>query len=615
MECGIAGIAGGVSRMGRASCLSAQAGLILLCLGHPLEAGAYTPTTAPNGAAVRWVGNPKLNFAGNPQNQRGFAAEELRASAVRGLQRWQAASGGGVSFDYWQGTDPSIYSPNSDYNGLSSIYFASAQSGSSSSTSGSLSPNVLGLTQVWYNTDTGEVLEADIVLNDRDFQFTSNVSDTSGFGTGKTEVWGGRNQVFIDNVLTHELGHAIGLSHAGGLQSTMLFMESPEQAFLSCDDLSAVRALYPTGDSGARGSLTGVVQTDTGAPLYGAHVLAISRRRGTVLASGLTDRNGRYAMDALEPGEYFIAIEPFLAGSQALPAFFSGIDPNVCSGKQTFARSFLTAAGGFKLQAVRIEARRQASAPAVRVRCTTTGGAAVVALEEASTSGSALVYDPAKDGSGFGVVDRLVAGYSSTYRMKDISGRLELHALSYTLYSPIRPLLSLYDSFGEPVDARIVDKVYVGESGFTNYDAAIVAEQLPLGDYYLEINGRSLNASLYPAGPVMLDAVPFLVVTGSMNEAAPALASAIPFNPRCRMSEAFPAYKSPSGNPPRRSTSGNDGGIGFCGQMELRGGGPPSGGPGAGAIAGWLLPWGLMIGAAQLMRQSARRRGSHLARL
>src|SRR4051812_22733798 len=139
--------------------LAALCVLFVLLSARPAE--AYTPTLTQNGVRVRWNGRARLPLAGNPRNTSQMSPEKFYASVTRSLQRWQAASGGGVTFDYWQGTDPGIYEPNSIYNGLSSVYFAS-----NANANPGLSPNVLGLTQVWYNTDNGEILEADVVLND-----------------------------------------------------------------------------------------------------------------------------------------------------------------------------------------------------------------------------------------------------------------------------------------------------------------------------------------------------------------------------------------------------------------------------------------------------------------
>jgi hypothetical protein len=568
-------------------------------------ASAYTPTISPDGKQVRWGQARKLNLAGNPSNRSGVTDANFRVGVVRGLQRWKAASNGVIGFDYWQGTDREVYEPSSEYDGLSSIYFASnAKSGAP------LSPNVLGLTQVWYNTETGEVLETDIVLNDRDFRFTNDSRDTSGYGSGSGGgVWGVRTSVFIENVITHELGHAFGLSHTGGLQSTMLFMESPEQAHLGCDEAAAIRAIYPDGSS-KRGTITGKVTSESGDAVFGAHVLAISRQRGVVIATGLTGRDGRYAIDSLEPGKYFLMVEPFLAGSSALPSFYSGINSNLCPGSESFERAVLADFTGHRPVAVSVASGASTTAPEVSVRCkSSTAIASALGTASFSLASAPVIYDGLSDGNGFGIMDRF--GYFNTmyYRLNLAGGALEIHALSYSLYSPVKVSLALLDASGSVVQARADGPVYVSESGFVNYDAAIRAD-VPPGDYFLRVAADGLNPTMYPAGPMLLDAVPFMLLTGSVNEGLPALAGELPVHARCRMNDNFAGYVSPPGNP-QRASKDEGSAVGFCGTIGTVGDGRPGGsGPGSGAIAGWLLPWVMMA----LMARVAKRHPLRLRR-
>jgi hypothetical protein len=579
------------------------AALLASCPAH-----AYTATVSPGGTPVRWKGTARIPLAGNPSNRNGISESSFYSAVVRSLQRWKAASGGSATFDYWQGTDAATYEPNSQYNGLSSIYFASNAKGDTG-----ISSNVLGLTQVWYNTDTGEILETDIVLNDLSYRFTLNPADTSGYGSGATAVGDGRT-VFIENVLTHEIGHAFGLSHSGGLQSTMLFMESPEQAFLGCDEQVGIRAVYPSHDSGARGAIRGTVVSPTGAPVFGAHVLAVSRQRGAVLATAVTDRSGTYALGALDPGAYFLMAEPFFAGASALPAYYNGISANVCSGR-AFSRTVLTDAGG-EPQTVSAGAGGAVSAPALTVRCEG-GGAAITARSSTSSpTGAPTVYDAAEGGSGFGVIDRFAYSGTLYYRLRSVSGRIEAHALAYSLYSPVDPTVEILDQAGRVVSTQAAPNVYPGTSGFVNFDSAAIAVSLPAGDYYVRVTYAGLNSTYYPGGSTSLDTVPFVLVTGSVNEGTPALSSSLAVNARCRMDENFAAYSSPPGGPERRSMDEDDGGIGFCGTVERAGEklsrsgrGPGNlGGPGAGAIAGWFLPWALMGAIARLAWRSAQLR-------
>jgi hypothetical protein len=574
------------------------AALVSLLAGSP--ARAFIQTVTPSGEPVRWTGSRTLNLAGNPTNSSGIAASDFFAAVTTGLERWKSASQGQVNFGYWQGTDPGTYIPNSNYNGLSSIYFAS-----NANPGQSLSTNVLGLTQVWYNSTTGEVLESDTVLNDVNFHFTMNPSDTSGYGSTTAGAGSAsKPNVYIENVITHELGHAFGLSHSGSLQSTMLYMESPEQAHLGCDENAAIRAIYPDS-SGSAGTLSGQVLTPTGSPLYGAHVQAISRRRGTVLATGLSDHNGHYAISGLEPGTYFVMAEPFYAGSASLPSYYGGIDSAVCSGGENFGRTVLTDSSGYVPAGVGVTGAGVAQAPALTVRCGT-GGSAGISGPQTS---DAVIYS---GGSGFGVTDELSSTSVASFQLQALSGSVEIHILSYSLYSPVRPSVALISSTGQVV-AQSSDPVYEGDSGYTNYDSAITTSVEP-GNYTLQVSLSPLGSSLYPAGPIMIDAERFFVVTGSVGEAAPALAATLPVNARCRMAENFPAYQSPAGSPPRIDTSQGQGGGG-CGTIEAesprggRGRGGPRGGGGPGAIAGWFAPWLAMAAIARL----ARRRRKSLA--
>lgn len=570
-------------------------------LGGGMPARAFTPTVTSKGVPVRWKGWIKLNLAGNPVNRSGLSEQDFFGAVVHSLERWQTASGGAITFDYWQGTDSSIFIPNSEFNGLSSIYFASNESGAVSGAGASrLTPNVLGLTQVWYDSDSGEIIETDMVLNDRDFHFTMNKTDTSGFGAGGPTSDRGQSDVYIENVLTHELGHVLGLSHAAGLQSTMLFMESPEQAHLSCDEQIAIHALYPTMDASERGSLSGKVVSEAGIPLFGAHVLAVSRRRGTVLATALTDRGGGFTIPALEPGTYFLLAEPFFAGPQPLPSFYSSMSQSSCPNQRQFIRTFLTEQTGLGLQPVVVSAGASSTAPVITVQCDIGAGeAAVVSRRTGSLATSPVIYDGATGASGFGAVNRSVTSGITYYRLSSLSGHVEIHVLSYSLYSPVRPTIALLGASGAPVPSvQVFDRSYTGDSGYVNWDAYLIADQLPTGDYYLQVATFPMSASYYPAGGLALDPTAFVLVTGSVGEPEPPLAGSLADNARCRAEEKFTSYTSPPGNPPRRaSASGSGGGALFCGSLEVKRGGNPGPGPdaGAGAVLGWFLPWVFML--------------------
>ena len=398
------------------------------------QAQSYVPTLTPKGTPIRWKGPVKLRIAGNSSNSSYFAPGPFFDSVVAGLNRWKAASDNRVEFDYWQGTDAKKYPTTNEFDGLSTISFAS-----NSKHPPQLSTHILGVTQVWYQPDTGEIWDVDITLNDRDFIFTNDPKNTSGYGGGELLNHGGKNQVYIENVITHELGHALGLSHSGGLQSTMLFMESPEQAYLGCDDKIGIQALY--GAPNTRGSLTGFVKNELGAAVFGAHIVAISQNRGVVLATALTDSSGRYTLQALEPGPYFLAAEPFYAGPTALPPYYSEINTNFCRNKTPFGRSFLTEADGNQLQTFEVESGKTTQATELTVHCNDStenlGGAFVVTSSVPELRGVTAI--PLFEAGGrqkgtFGILDRMGSSTEGpSYLLSGISGHLEVHAMAYSL--------------------------------------------------------------------------------------------------------------------------------------------------------------------------------------
>lgn len=93
------------------------------------------------------------------------------------------------------------------------------------------SPLHLGLTTVVFDTETGEIFDADIELN-----------ATFPLTTGEPVEYD------LVSVLTHEAGHFLGLAHAAEPEATMFFSYEPGTtafADLHPDDVAGVCAAYP----------------------------------------------------------------------------------------------------------------------------------------------------------------------------------------------------------------------------------------------------------------------------------------------------------------------------------------------------------------------------------
>ncbi|MBL7717133.1 MAG: matrixin family metalloprotease [Bdellovibrionales bacterium] len=527
------------------------------------SAHAFIPSRMGNGTAIKHRGTvARLDLAGNPKNQSGLTDAQVFQSFTRPLQRWNEAANGSVEIRYWQGSDSSVFEPNSEYNGISSVYFSS-----NANSDPGLGSGVIGLTQVWYRPDSGEILETDMVFNDQNYIFSTNVRDSSqpssGFPTGR---------VFLENVVTHEMGHALGLSHSPSMQSTMLFVEASQQAFLACDDKTAIHHLYPSGDFGSRAGIQGSVISQSGAPIFGAMVTAISRRRGVSLGSAVTDKSGFFTISSLEPDTYFLLIEPFLASPTVLSDYYRDVSTLVCSGK-SFGRFLLTEADGLTPRSFVAQAGETKPVGAITAVCS--GGASWEATFQTASGAAASSTAPviytgpgtANPVGGFGFSNDVGQNATTYYKVKSVAGSVRFSAIGFSLYSDRGFRLNLINSSGVTVATSGANPSFTGASGFRNWDATIVKSGLPLDDYTIQIEAFSVESRAYPASWPLGDQTSFLILTGSLNESAGALVSSLPENPRCESADATTAYVSPDGLPPRKDTSFTPK-TGFCGSVR-----------------------------------------------
>jgi len=143
----------------------------------------------------------------------------------------------------------------------------------------------------------GNISDADIVLNARDYTFSLD----------------GRGGSYdLLNVLTHEVGHFLGLDHSPIRSATMTPEVAPGQTrlrSLSADDIAGAATLYPSS-AAKRGSLHGRVRSSNGGPLSGAHVIAHDTR-GRVATGTLSANDGSFSLHGLSLQEaYTVEVEP-----------------------------------------------------------------------------------------------------------------------------------------------------------------------------------------------------------------------------------------------------------------------------------------------------------------
>ena len=185
---------------------------------------------------------------------------------------------------------------------------------------------VIAVTRVSSDDRTGEILDADLVFNGRDFRFA--IGDP---GTIRSPV------IDLQATTTHEIGHILGIDHTGliGTAARRPVMNpfdnsgsSGSGRVLKLDDIAAVGYLYPSDAFIGLGRISGTIKRSDGTGAFGVHVVAYDES-GNFVVSGLSGyRTGRggggeYALVGLPPGSYTVGIEPL--NGQVTSANFGGI--------------------------------------------------------------------------------------------------------------------------------------------------------------------------------------------------------------------------------------------------------------------------------------------------
>ncbi|HSK64179.1 MAG TPA: matrixin family metalloprotease [Pyrinomonadaceae bacterium] len=187
------------------------------------------------------------------------------------------------------------------------------------------SDSTTGRTRVFYNPETGAIVEADISINPRPRAEDGTALQFSTDGTPGTYD--------LEATFTHEIGHLLGLEHSAVLGSTMQSRQAFNGTFglpaltertLSEDDRQKIRGRY--GPTQRLGSIEGrlVDNRTVGAllPLSGVNIWAENAATGRVMASDVTAADGSYQLEGLSAGQYRIMVAPASADGSA-PTFRS----------------------------------------------------------------------------------------------------------------------------------------------------------------------------------------------------------------------------------------------------------------------------------------------------
>jgi hypothetical protein len=160
---------------------------------------------------------PSMPYYVNPANL-DLPTSAITPAVRAGADAWHLQSGSSFAFSY-AGLTTQTTNTN---DGLNLVMFRNASSGSA-----------LATTYSWFSGT--RIIDADIVFWDAGFQFVAGSGGCSG-------------SFFIEDVATHEFGHALGLGHSAVGGATMypsISTCSQQSRSLDVDDIAAVLSLYP----------------------------------------------------------------------------------------------------------------------------------------------------------------------------------------------------------------------------------------------------------------------------------------------------------------------------------------------------------------------------------
>lgn len=340
---------------------------------------------------------------------------------------------------------------------------------------------VVGLTELGYS-NSGTINSARVLLNEQDYIFV----DTPGISYG--------NYIYLKDVVSHELGHFIGLGHSEVLNSTMFYQTYPGQAELSADDIAGARSKYNTG----LGKISGYIKGGSHIGILGVHVQAISRKTGQAIAS-TSDQNGYFEIAGLDVADTYYLYTSKLKYLEALPSYFANVQTDFCPG--SYVPSFFSQCGqqhdGIAQGITLSSSQKTVDVGEVSINCTLRAQESYLQQKISSSFSSLEIYNYANDLKN----EKAYTGY---FNLADLNEFTFSEADKFTI-----DLSSLPSSSGKNLKIRLISQ------GFGNP----VDYNLVIRKNGSDILGSPFSRTMNPDGTLKLDLAAAIALSsnGSSN--------------------------------------------------------------------------------------------------
>ena len=287
--------------------------LLLISIISSVETFAFVHQKTVDGESFTWGGSStdNVNIYVNGDNSSGIPNNDIISHALQSASEWNQTGGPNILVRSWS-TGPR--------DAQNDVYFTN----DSSMFSGS---SVLAVTQSIYNSSTGRIIESDILIKDS-VLFSGNKYD----------------ELFIGDLISHEMGHLIGLDHSSMPFSTMFYKLIRGQQTISFDDFIGKKSLYD--QRSYQGKIQGKVAGGSDiTSVFGADVKLISSTSGQVIASTLSDEDGSYSFEGIPLNDvYYIYISPFKA-LDTVSQYYQTVKTDFCSSFNDFRGAFYQGCG------------------------------------------------------------------------------------------------------------------------------------------------------------------------------------------------------------------------------------------------------------------------------